>query len=132
MAQDGGDDLFRRGMEAAIAASRTPDGAQRDLLLEEAEAAFQSILVAQPELPRPRLELARILFLQGEDRLAKEHFERVLADEVQLGADAPEMGGGRGRCARCDGDGARPQGPRTTAAMPGSWPRSLSTLSSWG
>ena len=81
LAQNSSDDLFRRGMEAGIIASRIPDGVRRDLLLEEAEAAFQSILVAQPGLHRPRLELARVLFLQGEDRLAREHFERVLADD---------------------------------------------------
>ncbi len=47
--------------------------------LGEAEAALRAVLAERPDLPLPRLELARIHFLRGEDRLAREHFERVLA-----------------------------------------------------
>ena len=55
-----------------------PDAAREDLL-EEAIAAFRFMLVNRPELVRVRLELARAFFLKGEDRLAREHFEQVLA-----------------------------------------------------
>ena len=51
----------------------------RDALLGEAVAAFRAILVERPGLTRVRLELARAFFLKGEDGLAREHFERVLA-----------------------------------------------------
>ncbi len=47
--------------------------------LAEAEAYWHALLVARPDLPLPRLELARVYFLQGRDDLAREHFERVLA-----------------------------------------------------
>ena len=48
-------------------------------MLDAAIAALRRILIFQPELPRPRLELARAFFLKGEDNLARQHFERVLA-----------------------------------------------------
>ena len=68
---------------AAIGASQRPgvpeDG--KDALLDEAIAALHSILVSQPGLTRVRLELARAFFLKGEDSLARDHFERVLASK---------------------------------------------------
>lgn len=42
-------------------------------------AALRAILVERPGLVRVRLELARAFFLKGDDGLAREHFERVLA-----------------------------------------------------
>ena len=73
--------LFQKGMSAAGQAMNTADAGQRDALLDNAADAFRSILVRRPDLARPRLELARVLFLQGKDSLAKEHFERVLAGD---------------------------------------------------
>ena len=49
--------------------------------LAEAEAYYHARLVERPDLPLPRLELARIYILQGRDDLAREHFERVLASD---------------------------------------------------
>ena len=53
----------------------------RDALLDEAIAALSTILVDSPGLVRVRLELARAFFLKGEDGLARQHFELVLAGE---------------------------------------------------
>ena len=66
---------------AATERSRQPGvaDAEREALLEEAIAAFRFMLVNRPELVRVRLELARAFFLKGEDRLARGHFEQVLA-----------------------------------------------------
>lgn len=50
--------------------------------LAAAAAAFQRVVDARPELPRPRLELARVRYLRGEDAAARAHFERVLAGPV--------------------------------------------------
>ena len=75
------DALFRDGM-AAVEAAGTAEGDRRDGLLDEAIASFRTMLVADPALVRVRLELARAFFLKGEDRLAKRHFEQVLAGEV--------------------------------------------------
>ena len=47
-------------------------------LLDEAIAAFRSILIRRPELIRVRLELALAFFLKEDDSLARNHFERVL------------------------------------------------------
>ena len=71
---------FQAGM-AAIGASRKPDiaEAKREALLDEAIAAFRTMLIADPGLVRVRLELARAFFLKGEDTLATRHFEQVLA-----------------------------------------------------
>ena len=71
---------FQAGM-AAIGASKKPDiaEAKREALLDEAIAAFRTMLIADPGLVRVRLELARAFFLKGEDRLATRHFEQVLA-----------------------------------------------------
>ena len=80
-AQDETSVRFRLGMLAMEQSTRAePD--KRDELLDRAIASFRSILVARPELVRVRLELARAFFLKGEDRLAKRHFERVLAGGV--------------------------------------------------
>ncbi len=71
--------LFLIGL-ASIEAARGPDATEdeREALLDEAVAAFRSILVDRPDLVRARLELARAFFLQGEDDLARRHFEHVL------------------------------------------------------
>ena len=76
-------ELFRKGM-IAVEASQRPglsEGA-RDILLDEAIAAFREMLVEDPALVRVRLELARAFFLKGADRLARRHFEQVLAGGV--------------------------------------------------
>ena len=77
------DALFQYGLAAAGAAQR-PDVPEedRDALLDEAIAAFHDMLVKRPELVRVRLELARAFFLKGQDRLARRHFEMVLAGDV--------------------------------------------------
>ena len=72
------DALFRSGMDAVEAAGAA-EGERREELLDEAIAAFREMLVADPGLVRVRLELARAFYLKGEDRLAKRHFEHVLA-----------------------------------------------------
>ena len=53
-----------------------------DELLDQAIAAFRTMLVADPGLVRVRLELARAFFFKGEDSLARQHFEAVLAGGV--------------------------------------------------
>ena len=74
------DTRFQAGM-AALGASKKPDiaEAKREALLDEAIAAFRTMLIADPGLVRVRLELARAFFLKGEDTLATRHFEQVLA-----------------------------------------------------
>ena len=64
-------ELFRTGMVAVEA-----------MRYDDAIAAFRAILVDRPGLVRVRLELARAFFLNGDDDLAREHFERVLAGEL--------------------------------------------------
>ena len=54
-------------------------------MLDKAIAAFRAMLVAKPELVRVRLELARAFFLKDEDRLARRHFELVLAGKPPAG-----------------------------------------------
>ena len=73
------DALFQYGL-AAVGASQQPDVSEekRDALLDQAIAAFHSMLVKRPELVRVRLELGRAFFLKGEDTLARRHFEQVL------------------------------------------------------
>ena len=80
------DVLFQIGI-AAIGASRRPgvDEDRRDALLDEAIAALHTMLVGRPGLIRVRLELARAFFLKGEDRLARRHFELVLAGKPPAG-----------------------------------------------
>ena len=51
---------------------------QREALLDEAIAAFRSILIRRPALVRVRLELALAFYFKEEDNLAREHFERAL------------------------------------------------------
>lgn len=70
---------FLIGLAAIGAAERTPPGDRRAALLAEAVAALRAILIDRPGLVRVRLELARAFFLKGDDGLAREHFERVLA-----------------------------------------------------
>ena len=74
------DALFLFGL-ATLGASQAPgiDGEKREALLDEAIAAFHSMLVTRPDLIRVRLELGRAFLLKGEDRLARRHFEQVLA-----------------------------------------------------
>ena len=78
--------VFRLGL-AAVGAAETPgiDEDSRDALLDEAIAAFHSLLVRRPDLVRVRLELARAFFLKGEDSLARRHFEQVLAGNPPAG-----------------------------------------------
>ncbi len=77
---------FQIGL-AAVGASRRPgiSGDVREALLDEAIAAFHFMLVGRPGLVRVRLELARAFFLKGEDKLATEHFEQVLAGKPPSG-----------------------------------------------
>ena len=72
---------------AAVEVSQRPNvpDARRDALLDEAIAAFHAMLVRRPSLVRVRLELARAFFLKGEDRLARRHFEQVLAGKPPSG-----------------------------------------------
>ena len=51
---------------------------KRLALLDEAIAAFRSILIRKPSLVRVRLELALAFYLKEEDGLAQDHFERTL------------------------------------------------------
>ena len=80
--EDQTDILFLTGISAIGAGrqSQTKDG--KAAFFDEAIAAFRAILAARPELVRVRLELARAFFLKGDDTLAKEHFERVLAGDI--------------------------------------------------
>ena len=75
--------LFLYG-QASLAASQRPGrpDEEREVLLDEAIAAFHVMLVQRPELVRVRLELARAFYLKGEDQLAQRHFEQVLAGGV--------------------------------------------------
>ena len=47
-------------------------------LLDQAIAAFRSILISRPDLVRVRLELGLAFYLKQQDNLAREHFERAL------------------------------------------------------
>ncbi len=71
------DARFRAGMAAAARAGGGAD--ERAALLDETIAAFHFMLARRPALVRVRLELARAFFLKGEDKLARRHFEQVLA-----------------------------------------------------
>ena len=66
---------------AAMEAAQRPETveADRTSLLDEAITAFHDILIHRPGLVRVRLELARAFFLNGDDGLSRNHFERVLA-----------------------------------------------------
>ena len=74
--------LFRIGMQSLAAAEQADDDEARQELYDRAIAAFRLILVNHPELTRVRLELARTFFLNGQDGLARRHFELVLAGGV--------------------------------------------------
>ena len=76
------DALFSDGMAAVEGAYSETDDERRDVLLDEAITAFHAMLVVRPDLVRVRLELARVFFLKGEDGLARQHFEYVLAGDV--------------------------------------------------
>ena len=78
------DRLWREGM-AASAEAENVDGKARDAALDRAIAAFRAMLFEDPGLVRVRLELARAFYLKEEDRLAKRHFEQVLAGDVPAG-----------------------------------------------
>ena len=77
---------FQIGL-AAVGKSRRQGVSEdaRDALLDEAIAAFHAMLVREPGLVRVRLELARAFFLKGEDKLATQHFEQVLAGKPPAG-----------------------------------------------
>ena len=77
--------MFRQGMKAVEAAGAAKDEDRRDELLDRAIATFRKMLIANPRLVRVRLELARAFFLKGEDGLARQHFERVLAGNPPAG-----------------------------------------------
>ena len=74
------DILFLLGL-AAIERSEQSDitEADREALLADAITALRTILIDRPDLVRVRLELARAFFLNRDDGLARDHFERVLA-----------------------------------------------------
>ena len=74
------DILFLLGL-AAIERSEQPDitEADREALVADAITALRTILIDRPDLVRARLELARAFFLNRDDGLARDHFERVLA-----------------------------------------------------
>ena len=77
--------LFRQGMKSVEAAATAKDEDRRDEHLDRAIATFRKMLIANPRLVRVRLELARAFFLKGEDGLARNHFERVLAGNPPAG-----------------------------------------------
>ena len=69
-----------------LAASRGPKRPEleeetRLALLDEAIAAFRSILIHVPGLVRVRLELALAFYLKEEDQLARGHFDRALVGQ---------------------------------------------------
>ena len=78
------DVVFLLGLSGIEASRLVPadDPFRREVLLEEAILWLREMLVERPELVRVRLELARAFFYKGEDALARDHFERVLAGEV--------------------------------------------------
>ena len=81
--------IFLYGL-ASLEASQRPGRTdeEREILLDEAIAAFHAMLVEAPGLVRVRLELARAFFLKGEDELATRHFEAVLAGGVPVAVAA--------------------------------------------
>lgn len=74
--------VFLLGL-AATEAARQPgvSETERTALLDEAIAAFRSMLIERPDLVRVRLELARAFYYKGENDLARRHFEQVLAGD---------------------------------------------------
>lgn len=75
------DARFLRGFAAVNLFLQNKNKKPRELL-NEAAAAFRSVLAENPKLIRVRLELARALFLRGDDEAAENHFRRVLSGEV--------------------------------------------------
>ena len=77
--------LFDDGL-TALNMAMSPDldltESQRIELADEAIAIFHQMLIQDPQLVRVRLELARAFFFKGEDGLATEHFELVLAGDL--------------------------------------------------
>ena len=71
---------FLLGLAASRGSQERPELEEqiRLALLDEAIAAFRSILIRQPGLVRVRLELALAFYLKEEDALARGHFERAL------------------------------------------------------
>ena len=71
---------FLLGLAASRGSQERPevDDEQRLALLDEAIAAFRSILIRRPGLVRVRLELALAFYLKEEDQLARGHFDRAL------------------------------------------------------
>ena len=71
---------------------RTPDPVQEQFLLgqiaglekryHDAIEIYRDILARHPKLTRVRLELARALFLAGDDGAARHHFELVLGEDL--------------------------------------------------
>jgi len=49
---------------------------------EKATTLFKEILIIDPNLLRPRLELAKSLYLSGNYKVSKYHFEQVLIEEI--------------------------------------------------
>ena len=75
--------LFLRGLGATQMATQPGrTEADRVALLDEAIAAFRTMLIDRPDLVRVRLELARAFFYQRKDSLARQHFEQVLAGDL--------------------------------------------------
>ena len=69
---------------ALITTSQNPQLTKEEqhTLLDHAITSFHSILVADPDLVRVRLELARALFFKEQDALAQREFKRVLAGDI--------------------------------------------------
>ena len=74
--------LFLYGLAAVGAADRPgiPEK-KRDALLDAGISVFHAMLVRRPGLVRVRLELGRAFFLKGEDSLARQNFEQVMASK---------------------------------------------------
>ncbi|MDE0303327.1 MAG: surface lipoprotein assembly modifier [Albidovulum sp.] len=73
--------LFLRGLAAMELSNLASDEEVRVGLLDEAVEALYLVVSNNPGLLRPRLELARAYFFQGNDEAAKEHFEWVLSTQ---------------------------------------------------
>ena len=71
--------IGRTAMKTAAGAT-TPEARERYLRI--AVRAFERLLVIDPSEVRPRLELARALFLLEEDRRARRQFEKALAGSL--------------------------------------------------
>ena len=76
--------LFDVGMTMLVSAQTMPssEAGRREVLLDASITIFRAILAEHPGLVRVRLELARAFFLQGQDGLARRHFEHALAADL--------------------------------------------------